>query len=67
MVPAPFGVVATIAGLLDRFSWFPAGREQLEDLVKGNVCDSSEIFKKYQIDPIPFNTKNLSYLNTKGQ
>jgi NADH dehydrogenase len=67
MVPAPFAVVATIAGLFDRFSWFPAGREQLEDLVKGNVCDSSEIFKKYQIDPIPFNIKNLSYLNTKGQ
>ncbi|MDB9854258.1 NAD(P)H-binding protein [Candidatus Marinimicrobia bacterium] len=67
MVPAPFGVVATIAGLFDRFSWFPAGREQLEDLVKGNVCDSSTIFKRYQIDRIPFNIENLFYLNKKGQ
>lgn len=66
MVPAPFAVVATIAGLLDRFSWFPAGKEQLEDLVKGNVCNSDKIFKKYEINRIPFNLENLSYLKSEG-
>ena len=65
MVPVPFSIVATIAGLLDRFSWFPAGKEQLQDLVKGNVCNSDEIFKKYAIDRIPFNLENIVYLNNE--
>lgn len=62
MTPAPFGFVALVAGMLDRFEWFPAGKEQLQDLVKGSVCDSSTIFKKYEIEPIPFNVENLAYL-----
>lgn len=62
MTPAPFGLVALVAGMLDRFEWFPAGKEQLQDLVKGSVCDSSTIFKKYEIEPIPFNVENLAYL-----
>ena len=63
MVPAPFFIVATIAGLLDRFSWFPAGKDQLNDLIKGSVCDSSELFKKYSINPIPFSIENLKYIS----
>ena len=62
MVPAPFFVISTIAAMLDRFKWFPAGRDQLNDLIKGNICDSSEIFQKYEIEPIPFNVENLNYL-----
>lgn len=62
MTPAPFGLVALVAGILDQFEWFPAGKEQLQDLVKGSVCDSSTIFKKYEIEPIPFNVENLAYL-----
>ena len=62
MLPAPFFVIFTIAGFLDRFEWFPAGQDQLKDLIKGSVCNSHELFKKYEIDPIPFNIENLSYL-----
>ena len=62
MLPAPIFVITAIAGLFDRFEWFPAGKDQLNDLVKGSICDSKEIFEKYEIDPIPFNIKNLSYL-----
>ena len=62
MVPAPFFVISTIAAMLDRFKWFPAGRDQLNDLIKGSTCDSSKIFKKYEIVPIPFNIENLNYL-----
>ena len=64
MLPAPFFVIFSVAGLLDRFEWFPAGQDQLKDLVKGSVCNSDELFKKYGIEPIPFNTENLSYLRT---
>ena len=62
MLPAPFFVIFTIAGFLDRFEWFPAGQDQLKDLIKGSVCNSHELFKKYEIEPIPFNIENLSYL-----
>ena len=62
MLPAPFVVIFTIAGFLDRFEWFPAGQDQLKDLIKGSVCNSHELFKKYEIEPIPFNIENLSYL-----
>ena len=64
MLPAPFFVIFSIAGLLDRFEWFPAGQDQLKDLIKGSVCNSDELFKKYDIEPIPFTTENLSYLRT---
>ena len=62
MLPAPFFVIFSVAGLLDRFEWFPAGQDQLKDLVKGSTCNSEELFKKYDIKPIPFNTENLDYL-----
>ena len=62
MVPAPFFVISTIAAILDRFKWFPAGKDQLNDLIKGSICDSSKIFQKYEIEPIPFNVENLYYL-----
>ena len=62
MTPAPFQIVATVAGIFDRFSWFPVGKDQLNDLVKGSVCDSSELLKKYGIDPIPFDIENLKYI-----
>ena len=64
MLPAPFFVIFSVAGLLDRFEWFPAGQDQLKDLIKGSVCNSDELFKKYDIKPIPFATENLSYLRT---
>jgi len=63
MVPAPFFVISFIAGILDRFKWFPAGKDQLNDLVKGSVCDSSELLNKYDIVPIPFDIKNLKYIS----
>lgn len=62
MLPTPFFIVSFVASLLDRFSWFPAGKDQLNDLILGNTCNSSSIFKKYNIDPIEFNAKNISYL-----
>ena len=64
MLPVPFFVISFVSGLLDRFEWFPAGQDQLKDLVKGSVCNSQELFKKYEIEPIPFNTDSLRYLGT---
>ena len=64
MVPAPVSVVMIAASLLDWWSGFPVTRDQLKDLVKGSTCNSEDIFKKYDINPIPFNKENLSYLES---
>ena len=62
-IPAPTIVVQIIAGLLGRFSWFPITKDQLTMLVEGNVCDSEEVFALFKVEPTPFNTETLSYLN----
>ena len=62
MVPAPVSVVLTAARFLDWWKKFPVTRDQLKDLIKGSVCNSEKIIKKYSIDLIPFNSENLSYL-----
>ena len=62
MTPAPFSIIANVAGMFDGFSWFPAGKDQLNDLIKGSVCDSESLFKKYKVEPIPFAIENLKYL-----
>ena len=49
-------------GALDWWKKFPVTRDQLKDLIKGSVCNSEKIVKKYDIDLIPFNLENLSYL-----
>ena len=62
MLPTPFFIVSFIASLLDRFSWFPAGQDQLNDLILGNTCDSTSILKKYNFNPIKFNAESISYI-----
>jgi len=64
LVPVPAVFFKAVAALLDRFSFFPITRDQLAMLMEGNTCDSSEAFKLFGIDPIPFTTDNLMYLQT---
>tara|TARA_B100000900_G_C20287101_1_gene596547 strand:- start:264 stop:692 length:429 start_codon:yes stop_codon:yes gene_type:complete len=65
MIPAPVIVVKMIALLFDRFSFFPITRDQLTMLLEGNTCDSNDLFKKFEIIPTEFSSKNLSYLRKK--
>ena len=62
MIPAPIGPIMAVASVLDRFSWFPATKDQLTMLAEGNTCDSSKLFSDFEIEPIPLNADNLSYL-----
>ncbi len=62
MIPAPIGPIMAVASVLDRFSWFPATKDQLTMLAEGNTCDSSKLFSDFEIEPIPLNSDNLSYL-----
>ena len=64
MLPVPISVILTVAYFLDWWRGFPVTRDQLKDLIKGSICNSEDIFKKYEIDLIPFNNENLSYLES---
>ncbi|MFC1620333.1 SDR family oxidoreductase [Candidatus Neomarinimicrobiota bacterium] len=61
-LPVPAAAFYLIAALLDRFTFFPVTREQLSMLLEGNVADSQEVFRIFNIDPIPFDTNSLKYL-----
>jgi len=62
IIPAPALFIKLIAFFLERFEWFPITRGQVTMLLEGNVCNSKDIFKRYKIDPIAFNSSELSYL-----
>ena len=65
MVPTPITPIKILAILFDRFSFFPITRDQITMLLEGNTCDSKNLFKIFNINPILFNTKSISYLNNK--
>ena len=62
-VPAPAIAVQIVATFLGRFSWFPITKDQITMLLEGNVCESKDLFNKFEIESIPFNSETLAYLN----
>lgn len=62
MVPAPAFAIQTMAGLLDRYAWFPISRDQLQMLLEGNVCNENDGFARLGLTPTPFNAAQLRYL-----
>ena len=62
MIPAPADLIKILAFLFDRFKLFPITRDQVTMLLEGNTCQSEELFNKFEIIPIEFSIKNLSYL-----
>jgi NADH dehydrogenase len=51
-----------MAGLLDRYAWFPISRDQLQMLLEGNVCNENDGFARLGLTPTPFNAEQLRYL-----
>jgi NADH dehydrogenase len=62
MLPAPALAVGVVAGLLDRFPWFPITRDQLRMLIEGNVCYENDGFARLGLTPTHFGPDALSYL-----
>jgi len=62
-MPAPVFPIKLVAGMLDRFSFFPIAKDQLIMLMEGNTCGSKKVFEDFEIDPIPMNKDTLKYLN----
>jgi NADH dehydrogenase len=63
MLPAPVMFIAAVAGIMDRFSWFPVTRDQLTMLLAGNTC-SEDGFARLGLTPRPFDQETLAYLAT---
>lgn len=62
MVPAPALAVQAVAGVFDRYSWFPISRDQLQMLMEGNVCTENDSFARLGLTPTPFGVDQLGYL-----
>jgi NADH dehydrogenase len=61
MLPAPASLIAPVAGVLDRFAWFPVTRDQLTMLLSGNTCEDNG-FTRLGLVPRPFSKEGLGYL-----
>ena len=55
----------SVAGLLERYDWFPLTRDQLTMLLEGNTGDSSRVFASLGITPSPFDRDHLAYLKRR--
>ncbi|TVQ86580.1 MAG: NAD-dependent epimerase/dehydratase family protein [Chromatiaceae bacterium] len=61
MLPAPAILIAPVAGLLGRFSWFPVTRDQLSMLLAGNTC-SDDGLARLGLSAQRFDQSTLAYL-----
>jgi NADH dehydrogenase len=61
-LPVPAWAVKLVAGWFDHLEEFPITRDQIVMLMEGNTCDSSDLFRRYGISPIPFEESQLTYL-----
>lgn len=61
MLPAPAILIAPVAGLLERFSWFPVTRDQLSMLLAGNTCSDDGLIR-LGLDARRFDQTSLGYL-----
>ncbi len=61
-VPTPAWTMKTVARLLDGLDILPVTADQISMLMEGNTCDSSNVFTRFGVDPIPFDAEHLGYL-----
>ena len=66
-LPAPVLLLKGLASALDQFEFFPITRDQLTMLMEGNTCDGHNAFQTFDLQPTPFDTMTLSYLQREGQ
>ncbi|MEQ8204959.1 MAG: NAD(P)H-binding protein [Woeseia sp.] len=67
LLPVPAVFVRLACVLLDRFSWFPITRDQLDMLLEGNVVESQAAFKMFGIAVRGMHADELRYLQSTAQ
>ena len=61
-LPAPAMLLKVLAMALDQYAFFPITRDQLTLLMEGNTCGGQDDFQTFGLEPAPFDTTRLSYL-----
>lgn len=61
-IPVPILAVFLMSKLFDRFQSFPITSTQIQMLKEDNICDSKDLFKNNNIEPLHFTEENLQYL-----
>jgi uncharacterized protein YbjT (DUF2867 family) len=61
-LPAPAMLLKVLAAALDQYTFFPITRDQLSMLMEGNTCSGQDVFQTFDLQPVPFNTQGLAYL-----
>jgi NADH dehydrogenase len=61
-LPAPVMLLKLLAAALDQYAFFPITRDQLTMLMQGNTCGGQDAFQTFGLEPVPFNTTGLAYL-----
>ena len=61
-LPAPTLLLRPLAALFDGFDFFPVTRDQLTMLTAGNACDSTEVFKLFDVEATRFDEATIAYL-----
>jgi NADH dehydrogenase len=44
----------------------PISSDQFEMLLDGNTCDSSEFYRDFEVERVPFSGETLSYLRQRA-
>ena len=63
-LPAPAMLLKVLAAALDQYAFFPITRDQLTMLMEGNTCGGQDAFQSFGLEPAPFDTKGLAYLQS---
>jgi uncharacterized protein YbjT (DUF2867 family) len=61
-LPAPAILLKVLAAALDQYAFCPITRDQLTMLMEGNTCGGQDAFQTFGLEPAPFDTTRLSYL-----
>lgn len=65
-IPQPLKIVRPFVRAVGRTGLLPITRDQLEMLVEGNTCDSSALYRDFDLVPKAFSPENLLYLKRRS-
>ena len=64
-IKQPLWLVRPVIHTVGKLGILPITPDQFEMLIEGNTCDPTAFYKDFDLQRIPFNAENLSYLQKK--
>jgi uncharacterized protein YbjT (DUF2867 family) len=65
-IPVPAFYVRMLAMFFGPYEFFPITKDQLTMLMEGNTGDSADVYNLFDIDPIRFTERTITYLQKPG-